>query len=82
LKLNNSLVLIRVDETPETNLEGIYIQEEWRRVPQTGTVEFIADDVEFCQVGDHVEFERYGAIEVSTDENLRLCREDAVLMVL
>lgn len=82
MKLNQHLVLVRVDKPVEQDAKGIFIQEEWKRVPQTGVVEAVANDVTFCKKGDKVEFERYSAIEFSTDPDLRLCRDDAILAVL
>lgn len=77
-KLNSKLVLVRVDQPIDKDEDGIYRQEEWQTRPPTGTVEAVADDVTFCKVGDRVFFERYTAIP-TTEENLRICREHAIL---
>jgi co-chaperonin GroES (HSP10) len=81
-KLQNNLVLVRVDEAVDQDDDGIYIQEQWITLPPTGVVEMVGIDVNFCKKGDKVMFERYSAIEVPTDKNLRLCREKAILATL
>jgi co-chaperonin GroES (HSP10) len=82
MKLNQSLVLIRVDKPKEQDDSGVFIQEEWVTNQPLGTVEAVADNVKFCKVGDRVWFERYTAITHPQDENLKMCREDAVLGIL
>lgn len=81
MKLNSKLVLIRVEEAPEQDASGVYVQDEWVANRPIGTVEEVADDVSFCKVGDRVWFERYTALQDPNDENTRICREDAVLAV-
>lgn len=82
MKLNKSLVLIRVEPPKEKDDSGIFIQEEWITQQPIGVVEAIAPNVEFCKVGDKVWFERYTAIPNPEDRNLKMCREDAVMAVL
>lgn len=81
MKLNENLVLIRVDAIKQQDNDGIYQQEEWRSKEPKGVVEAVADDVNFCKVGDKVFFERYSSISVPEDKDLRLCREDSILGV-
>ncbi len=81
MKLNKNLVLIKIDK-PESQIDGLYIEEEWKTLPSTGTVEVVGDNVSFCTEGDRVEYERYGAIQSSFGEDYRICREDGILAVL
>lgn len=80
-KLKDHLVLIRVDKPQDADQDGIFTQEEWKTLPPTGVVEAVADNVANI-VGEHVFFERFSAIAVPWDAELRLCREEAILMVL
>lgn len=79
-KLQNYLVLIKVDPVEEKDASGVFIQEEWKTLPPTGTVVRIGAGVKFCKPGDHIFFIRYAAVQV--DEDHRLCREEEVLAVL
>ena len=81
MKLNQKLVLVRVESPKEQDESGIYIQEEWQSQQPIGIVEAVADDVEFCKKGDKVWFERYTSIPHPEDKDLRMCREDAVIAV-
>ena len=81
MKLNSHLVLIRVDDIKQQDENGIFMQEEWQSREPKGTVEAVAEDVKFCKVGDRVLFERFTSIPVPDADNLRMCREDAVLGV-
>jgi len=82
MKLQNSLVLVRVDPVVEQMEEGIFIQDEWKDLPPTGTVEDVGEGVTFCKKGDKVFFTRYAAIEFPGDDDLRVCKEDGILAVL
>ena len=81
MKLNQKLVLVRVESPKDQDDSGIYIQEEWQSQQPIGVVEFVADDVEFCKAGDKIWFERYTSVPHPEDEDLRMCREDAVIAV-
>ena len=82
MKLNQGLVLVKVDKPKEQDESGVFIQEEWVTNQPIGTVVAIADDVTFCDIGNRVWFERYTAIQSPEDEDMRVCREDAILAVL
>jgi len=75
-------VLVRCLPPKEKTDEGVFIQEEWISQQNIGIVEAIADDVTFCKVGDRVWFERYTAIPHPEEEDLKMCRQDAVLAIL
>jgi co-chaperonin GroES (HSP10) len=81
MKLNSKLVLVKMDQPPEIDENGIYKMEEWKSLPPTGEVISVAKDVTFCKKGDRVFFERYGAIPTPED-GIRLCREDQIFQVL
>ena len=81
-KLNNGLVLVKVDEPKEQDDTGVFVQEEWQTRPPEGEVIAVADDVTFCKVGDRIFFERYTSIPTPHGENMRMCRESAVFEVL
>lgn len=81
-RLNKGYVLVRVDQPKEKNDSGVFITEEWQLKPPTGVVEAVAGvNTQFVKVGDHVFFERYGAIQSPFDKDLKICREDAIFMV-
>jgi hypothetical protein len=78
MKLNSNLIRVRVDEAI-TMAGDVYVQEEWQTLPPTGEVTDVAPDVTFCKPGDRVFFERYTSISDPFEENVRYCREDAIL---
>lgn len=83
MTLNSKLVLIKVDEAPEQDDDGIFVQEVWQTNPPSGEVVDVAKDVTFCKVGDRVFFERYTSIPaVLHGPEYRVCREDAILEIL
>ena len=82
MKLQPKLVLIEVDKAIEQEESGVYIQEEWQTLPPTGKVTAVGSDVTFCAPGDRVFFERYTAIKAPIEGDFRVCREDAIFMVL
>lgn len=82
MKLRANLVLIQVDKPKNQTDDGLYIEEEWKTLPTTGTVIEVGESVTFCRKGDSVEYERFGAIQSSHGEDFRLCREDGILAVL
>ena len=80
-KIQEKLVLVRVQQPKEQDDSGIFIQEEWQTLDPVGVVEMIGDDVHACAVGDKVWFERYTATQHPTDKELRMCREDSIMAV-
>lgn len=82
MKLSSKLVLVRVDKPKEQTDSGIFIQEEWVSHRPLGVVEAVADDVLTCKVGDKVWFERYTAVPHPENDDLRACREDAIIAIL
>lgn len=81
MKPNSLIVLIQVDPPKTQDDSGVYIQEEWKTKPPTGTVTAVGADVTFCKVGDHVFFERYSSIDTPFGEDIRASREDQILVV-
>lgn len=82
MKLASKLVLVKVDAPKTQTDSGVFIQEEWVSHRPVGVVEAVSDDVTACKVGDKVWFERYTAIPHPDDDDLRACREDAIIAVL
>lgn len=78
IKPNNNVILIKTDGV-KTEEDGILISEQWQDLQPTGTVVAIGDDVACCKVGDKVFFERYTSIETPFGEDVRACRDDAIL---
>lgn len=74
------LILIKADKQKTQTDSGIFIQEDWKSLPPTGTVLAIGDLVSSVKPGDRVMFERYGSVVVDDDD--RLCREEHILAVL
>jgi co-chaperonin GroES (HSP10) len=82
-KLNSSLILVKTDQPAVQDDSGIYIQEEWKSLPPTGTVFAVADDVTFCKEGDRVFFERYSAIPAPHHgEDVKLIRAENIFEVI
>lgn len=77
MKPLRDIVLIQADKPKEKTASGLYIKEEWKTLPPTGTVVAIGHDVGQVSVGDRVVFERYGAIILENDQ--RLCKESHIL---
>jgi co-chaperonin GroES (HSP10) len=81
IKPNNSIVLIKTDGVKTQDDDGILISEQWQDLRPTGTVVAIGDDVAVCKVGDKVFFERYTSIPTPFGEDVRACRDDAILAI-
>ena len=77
-KIQEKLVLVRVQQPKEQDDSGIFIQEEWQTLDPLGVVEMIGDDVFFCKVGDKVWFDRYTGTQHPKDNQLMMIREDAI----
>ena len=80
-KLQSFLVLVKVDEVKEQDERGIYIVEEWKELPQTGTVLKVGAKVTFCKEGENVFFSRYAAIRTMKEGEM-LCQEQDILAIL
>jgi len=78
---NSHIVLIKVDPAVEKDESGIYIQEEWKTQPPTGTVTAVGEQVMSCKIGDKVFFERYSSIPTPFGNDIRACRDNAILGV-
>lgn len=74
------IVLIKVDPPKERTASGIYLKEEWKTLPPTGTVMAVGPKVKTVKRGHRVIFERYAALILANDE--RLCKEDHILAII
>lgn len=77
---SQDIVLVQADKPENESKSGILIHEDWKSVPQKGTVLAVGPFVETVKVGDRVVFMRYGAVGVGGD--LRLCKEKHIHGVL
>jgi chaperonin GroES len=77
MKPKRDVVLILADKAEEKTASGLYIKEDWKTLPPTGTVEAVGPDVKDTKVGDRVVFERYGSVILKHDR--RLCQEKHIL---
>lgn len=75
---NKGIVFIKTDGI-KTEDNGILISEQWEDRLPTGTVVSIGKDVTFCDIGDRVFFERYTSIDTPFGDDIRACREDAII---
>jgi len=70
------IVLIKADEAVEKTETGIFLGEQWKTVPLSGTVlkvgPHVTDEIE---VGDKVVFCRYASIILENDERLIKARQ-------
>lgn len=74
------IVLIQADEQKTQTTSGLYIQEDWKTLPPTGTVLAVGNEVKEVKPGDRVIFERYGA--VTYDKQQKLCKENQILGII
>lgn len=81
IKPNNDVVFIKTDGVTTETADGLLISEEWEDRKPTGTVVAIGDDVGSCKVGDKVFFERYTSIDTPFGDDIRACRQDAIIAV-
>lgn len=70
------VVLIKTDKPKAQTATGLYIQEDWKTLPPTGTVIATGPDVQNVKPGDRVLFGRYGTVILEDD--LRLCQESHI----
>lgn len=83
-------MLIEADKAKDKTASGIIIVEDWKTLPPSGIVKAVGPEVTTVKAGDHVIFERYGAIKVqedtdaytTKDSDLRLCKESHIHAVL
>lgn len=78
MKLLNGYILIRVDEETTKTKSGLLLQSGAVRLPNSGVVEGVADDIKEVKKGDRVVFLRYAAID-GTEEGTRLCKIDHII---
>lgn len=74
------LVLIQADEAKGQTKSGLFIAEEWKTLPHTGTVLAVGPLVREVNVGDRVMFERYASIIL--EDGQRLCKESHCMATL
>lgn len=70
IKPYRDTVLVKADAAVEKTKTGLYLSEQWKTMPLTGTVLAVGEDVELAKVGDRVLFMRYGALQLENDERL------------
>lgn len=73
-------VLIAVDKPKDRTTSGLFIQEDWKSLPLTGTVIAFGPNVTTLRPGNRVLFERYASVILEDDQ--RLCLESHVLAIL
>lgn len=77
MKPLRDIILIEPDKPPEKSAAGLYIVEEWKSLPPSGTVKAVGPEVTKVKPGDRVIFERYGSIIFNKET--RLCKESQIL---
>jgi len=79
LKPLQDFVLIEVDK-PNEQKGKLFVVEEWKSLPPTGTVIATGPEVESLSVGDRVQFERYSSIILEGD--FRMVKERSIYGIL
>lgn len=74
------IVLVRADDVKEKTDSGIYIKQDWKTLPPTGTVSAVGPDVKTVKPGDRVVFERYASVIL--EDGFRLCKESHILGII
>lgn len=80
IKPLRDIILIKADAPKERTASGLYLVEEWKTLPSTGTVLAIGPMVTVVKEGDRVMFERYASVIL--EDNERLCQESHIFGVL
>ena len=80
MKPTRDLVLIEADKPKKQTDSGLYVVEDWKTLPMTGTVKEVGPKVSEVKVGDRVVFERYSALVLEGD--MRMCKELNILAKL
>ncbi len=80
MELLNGYILVRVDTPIGETKSGILLANEAQRLPNSGTVEGVADGIDEVKVGDRVQFLRYAAVD-GVDPDTRLCTIKHILGV-
>lgn len=70
-------VVIEPDEPKNKTASGLYVQEDWKSLPLTGTIKAVGPEVENVVAGDRVVFMRFASIIMS--KKLRMCKEAHIL---
>jgi co-chaperonin GroES (HSP10) len=65
-----NIILIKADPARTQTTSGLYIQEDWKTVPPSGTVVAIGPEVTTVVPGDRVLFARYAALIMEDDLRL------------
>ena len=81
IKPNNNIVIIKTDGIVDKTSDWLLMSEQWEDRKPTGTVVAIGDNVTICKIGDKVFFERYTSIDTPFGEDIRACRDDAIIAV-
>lgn len=74
------IVLIKADKPAAKTESGLYLTEEWKTLPPTGTVLAVGPEVKDIEVGTRVIFERYASVIMENDE--RLCKASHILGII
>lgn len=67
------IVAIKVDPVENKTASGLLLAEEWKTLPQTGTVIGVGPEVTEIKAGDRIAFNRYASIIF--DKETRLVTE-------
>lgn len=63
-------ILVEVDKVEEQTKSGLYVKENWAKLPPHGVVKAIGPDVKEVKVGDRILFNRYAALQLEGNERL------------
>ncbi len=80
MKPVRDLILIEADKPQEKTKSGLYIAEDWKALPPSGTVLAVGSEVTSVKEGDRVVFERYGSVTYKDQQ--RLVKESQVIGIL
>ena len=81
IKPLRDILLIEADKPKNQTESGIFISEDWKSLPQDGTVIDIGPEVTGVEIGQRVKFNRYGAVTVKDELKLcELCHIQAVII--
>ncbi len=74
------IVLIQADEARTQTDSGLYVQEDWKSLPQQGKVLEVGPLVKTLKKGDKVLFNRYASIIIEKDK--RFCKESQISAII
>ena len=81
IKPMNGCIFVRVDEPVKQTESGFLLSETISKLPQTGTVEAVADEINGINPGDKVAFLRYAAVD-GIEDGTRICKIKHILGVI